>query len=244
MTPFIAEIMGTFLLILLGCGVNANVVLKDTKGQDSGWIVISTGWAFAVYIAVVVAAPYSGAHINPAVSIGLAAAGEFSWNMVPSYLLAQFTGAMLGASLVWLIYKDHFDCTAEQASKLGVFSTSPAIRNTVVNLLGEISGTFVLIFAVLFFTDATMEGSDVIIGLGSLGAIPVAFVVWGIGLSLGGTTGYAINPARDLGPRIMHALLPIKNKGGNDWSYSWIPVIGPILGGLFAALLYLAFPLI
>jgi glycerol uptake facilitator protein len=242
MTPFIAEIIGTFLLILLGCGVNANVVLKDTKGHDSGWIVITTGWAFAVYIAVVVAAPYSGAHINPAVSIGLAAAGEFSWNMVPSYLLAQFIGAMLGASLVWLVYKDHFDRTVEQASKLGVFSTSPAIKNTFVNLLGEISGTFVLIFAVLFFTDATMEESDAIIGLGSLGAIPVAFVVWGIGLCLGGTTGYAINPARDLGPRIMHAILPIKNKGGNDWSYSWIPVIGPILGGVFAALLYLAFP--
>jgi len=244
MTPFIAEIIGTFLLILLGCGVNANVVLKDTKGHDSGWIVITTGWAFAVYIAVVVAAPYSGAHINPAVSIGLAAAGEFSWSMVPSYLLAQFIGAMLGALLVWLVYKDHFDRTVEQASKLGVFSTSPAIRNTFANLLGEISGTFVLIFAVLFFTDATMEESDAIIGLGSLGAIPVAFVVWGIGLCLGGTTGYAINPARDLGPRIMHALLPIKNKGGNDWSYSWIPVIGPILGGVFAALLYLAFPFI
>lgn len=244
MTPFIAEIIGTFLLMLLGCGVNANVVLKDTKGHNSGWIVITTGWAFAVYIGVLVAAPYSGAHINPAVSIGLAAAGEFPWDQVPSFLLAQFIGAMLGATLVWLVYKDHFDLTKEQSSKLAVFSTSPAIRNTFVNLLGEISGTFVLVFAVLFFTDATILESEAVIGLGSLGALPVAFVVWGIGLSLGGTTGYAINPARDLGPRIMHALLPIKNKGTNEWSYSWIPVIGPILGGVLAAFLYLAFPLI
>jgi glycerol uptake facilitator protein len=244
MTPFIAEIIGTFLLILLGCGVTANVVLKDTKGHNGGWIVIATGWALAVYVAVVVAAPYSGAHINPAVSIGLAAAGEFPWELVPSYLLAQFLGAMLGAALVWLIYIDHFDRTEDQGLKLAVLSTSPAIKNTFANLLTEISGTFVLVFAVLFFTDATIVESDTVIGLGSLGAIPVAFVVWGIGLSLGGTTGYAINPARDLGPRIMHALLHIKNKGINDWSYSWIPVIGPILGGVLAALLYLAFPIV
>lgn len=244
MTPFIAEIIGTFLLILLGCGVTANVVLKDTKGHNSGWIVITTGWALGVYVGVVVAAPHSGAHINPAVSIGLAAAGEFPWELVPSYLLAQFLGAMLGASLVWLIYIDHFNRTEEQGLKLVVFSTSPAIKNTFANLLVEISGTFVLVFAVLFFTEATIMESDTVIGLGSLGAIPVAFVVWGIGLSLGGTTGYAINPARDLGPRIMHALLPIKNKGINDWSYSWIPVIGPVLGGVLAAFLYLALPIV
>ncbi|UCD60010.1 MAG: aquaporin family protein [Flavobacteriaceae bacterium] len=244
MTPFIAEIIGTFLLILLGCGANANVVLKDTKGHNSGWIVITTGWAFAVYIGVLVAAPYSGAHINPAVSIGLAAAGEFPWKEVPAFLLAQFIGAMLGAALVWLIHKDHFDRTEEQSSKLAVFSTSPAIKNTFTNLLGEISGTFVLVFAVLFFTDATIIESETVIGLGSLGALPVALVVWGVGLCLGGTTGYAINPARDLGPRIMHAILPIKNKGLNNWSYSWIPVIGPILGGVIAAVLYLAFPLV
>lgn len=244
MTPFIAEIIGTFLLILLGCGVNANVVLKDTKGHNSGWIVITTGWAFAVYIGVLVAAPYSGAHINPAVSISLAAAGEFPWESVPSYLLAQFIGAMLGAALVWLMHKDHFDRTEEQNLKLAVFSTSPAIKNTFTNLLGEISGTFVLVFAVLYFTDATLTESETVIGLGSLGALPVAFVVWGVGLCLGGTTGYAINPARDLGPRIMHAILPIKNKGLNNWSYSWIPVIGPIVGGVIAALLYLALPLV
>ena len=244
MTPFIAEIIGTAILILLGGGVVANVILNKTIGNNSGWIVITTGWALAVYVAVVIAGPYSGAHINPAVSIGLAAAGQFPWDMVPSYLLAQFLGAILGALLVWLIYIDHFDRTEDQGLKLAVFSTGPAIKNIFANLLVEISGTFVLIIAVLFFTDATILESDTVIGLGSLGAIPVAFVVWGIGLSLGGTTGYAINPARDLGPRIMHALLPIKNKGKNDWSYSWIPVIGPLLGSLLAAFLYLAFPLV
>ena len=223
--------------MLLGCGVNANVVLKDTKGQGSGWIVITTGWALAVYVAVVIAAPYSGAHINPAVTIGLAAAGEFPWNNVPSYILAQFIGAMLAALMVWLNYRDHFNKTSEKVLKLAVFSTIPAIPNTFLNLLAEITGTFVLVFAVLYFTDASIADSGSIIGLGSLGALPVAFVVWSIGLSLGGTTGYSINPARDLGPRIMHALLPIKEKGHSNWNYSWIPVIGPVLGGVFAALL-------
>ena len=237
MTPFISEIIGTFFLMLLGCGVNANVVLKDTKGYGTGWIVITTGWALAVYVGVVVAAPYSGAHINPAVSIGLAAAGEFPWSDVPLYVLAQFIGAMLAALLVWLNYRDHFDRTDEKELKLGVFSTAPAIPNTFLNLLAEITGTFVLVFAVLYFTDASITDSGQILGLGSLGALPVAFVVWSIGLSLGGTSGYSINPARDLGPRIMHALLPIKNKGNSDWGYSWIPVIGPILGGVLAALL-------
>ncbi len=223
--------------MLLGCGVNANVVLKDTKGQGSGWIVITTGWALAVYVAVVIAAPYSGAHINPAVTIGLAAAGEFPWNSVPSYILAQFIGAMFAALIVWLNYRDHFNKTSEKDLKLAVFSTIPAIPNTFLNLLAEITGTFVLVFAVLYFTDASIADSGNIIGLGSLGALPVAFVVWSIGLSLGGTTGYSINPARDLGPRIMHALLPIKEKGQSNWSYSWIPVIGPVLGGVLAALL-------
>ena len=239
MTPFISEIIGTFLLMLLGCGVNANVVLKDTKGNNSGWIVITTGWALAVYIGVLVAAPYSGAHINPAVSIGLAAAGEFPWHEVPMYIVAQFIGAMLAAFVVWLNYKDHFDRTIEKEMKLVVFSTAPAIPNSALNFLAEVSGTFVLVFAVLYFTDASIIESESIIGLGSLGALPVALVVWSIGLSLGGTSGYSINPARDLGPRIMHALLPIKDKGDSDWSYSWIPVIGPIVGGLLAALLYL-----
>lgn len=237
MTPFIAEIIGTALLLTLGCGVVANVILKNTKGNNSGWIVITTGWGLAVYVGVVVAAPHSGAHLNPAVTIGLAVAGSFSWESVPNYILAQFIGAMIGALIVWVSYKDHFDITDETDSKRGVFCTAPAIRNTFLNLFSEIIGTFVLVFTVLYFTDATITESETVIGLGSLGALPVAFTVWAIGLSLGGTTGYAINPARDLGPRIMHAVLPIKNKGGNDWGYSWIPVIGPILGGVFAALL-------
>ncbi|KQC31016.1 MIP/aquaporin family protein [Flagellimonas eckloniae] len=235
MTPFIAEIVGTFLLILLGCGVNANVSLKQTYGNGSGWIVITTGWAFAVYTGVVVAGPYSGAHMNPAVTIGLALAGEFSIYDVPNYIMAQFIGAMLGAFFVWLMNKDHFDVTEDGNTKRGVFCNAPAIPNTFLNILTEVMGTFVLVFAVLYFTDAVATSDNSIIGLGSLGALPVAIIVWGIGLSLGGTTGYAINPARDLGPRIIHALVPIKNKGSNGWGYSWIPVFGPILGASLAA---------
>ncbi len=240
MTPFIAEIIGTMLLILLGGGVVANVVLNLTKGQNSGWIVITTGWALAVYVGVVVAAPYSGAHLNPAVSISLAVAGLFPWMEVPSYVLAQFIGAMMGAFLVWAMYKKHFDATMDNGLKKAVFCTDPAIRNTGANFISELIGTFVLIFAVLYFTDATIVDQETVIGLGSLGALPVAFVVWAIGLSLGGTTGYAINPARDLGPRIIHAILPIRGKGNSDWSYAWIPVVGPIMGGTLAALLMLA----
>ncbi len=237
MTPFIAEIIGTALLILLGGGVVANVGLNKTNGNNSGWIVITTGWALAVYVAVVVTGPYSGAHINPAVSIGLAVAGKFSWELVPSYILAQMIGAMTGASIVWLMYKDHFDATKNGDAKKAVFCTAPAIKNNFTNLLSEIVGTFVLIFTILNFTDATINEPEAIIGLGSLGALPVAFLVWAIGLSLGGTTGYAINPARDLGPRIAHAILPIKDKASNDWSYAWIPVLGPIIGAVIAALL-------
>ncbi|MEC7263971.1 MAG: MIP/aquaporin family protein [Bacteroidota bacterium] len=235
MTPFVAEIVGTFLLILLGCGVNANVSLQKTYGNGSGWMVITTGWAFAVFTGVVVAGPYSGAHLNPAVTVGLAAAGEFPIDAVPSYILAQFIGAMLGAFSVWLMNKDHFDATEDGDAKRGVFCNAPAIPNTFLNLLTEILGTFVLVFAVLYFTDAMLASDNTIIGLGSLGALPVALIVWGIGLSLGGTTGYAINPARDMGPRIIHALVPIKNKGSNGWGYSWIPVVGPILGAILAA---------
>ncbi|MBO6827925.1 MAG: MIP/aquaporin family protein [Allomuricauda sp.] len=235
MTPFISEIVGTFLLMVLGLGVNANVSLQKTYGNGSGWIVITTGWAFAVYTGVVVAGPYSGAHINPAVSFGLAAAGEFPWSEVPSYILAQFIGAMFAAFCVWLVNKDHFDATEDGGTKRGVFCTAPAIPNTGINLFSEILGTFVLVFSVLYFTDAVISTNNEIIGLGSLGALPVSLIVWGIGLSLGGTTGYAINPARDLGPRIVHALLPLKNKGSNGWGYAWIPVAGPILGGVIAA---------
>lgn len=235
MTPFIAEIIGTALLILLGGGVVANVVLNKTYGNNSGWIVIATGWALAVYVAVVVTGPYSGAHINPAVSIGLAIAGKFSWNLVPTYILGQMIGAMIGASLVWLFYKDHFGDTDDADSKRAIFCTAPAIKNLFSNLFSEILGTFVLIFTILYFTGASIDDKQTIVGLGSLGALPVAFLVWSIGLSLGGTTGYAINPARDLGPRIVHAILPIKNKATNNWGYAWIPVLGPIIGAAIAA---------
>lgn len=240
MTPFIAEIIGTAILILLGGGVVANVVLNKTLGNGSGWIVITTGWALAVYVAVVVAGPHSGAHINPAVSIGLAVAGKFQWASVPLYILGQMIGAMIGASTVWAFYKHHFDATEDRNAKKAVFCTAPAIRNTFSNFFSEFIGTFVLIFSILYFTDATITDTNTIVGLGSLGALPVAFLVWAIGLSLGGTTGYAINPARDLGPRIMHAVLPIKDKASNDWAYAWIPVIGPIAGATIAAFLMLA----
>lgn len=239
MTPFIAEIIGTALLTLLGGGVGANVVLNKTLGHNSGWIVITTGWALAVYVAVVVVGPYSGAHINPAVSIGLAIAGKFPWESVPAYILAQMIGAMLGSLIVWLMYKDYFDITKDSGSKKSVFCTAPAIRNLLSNLFSEIVGTFVLLFTILYFTNASTNDAQSVIGLGSLGALPVAFLVWAIGLSLGGTTGYAINPARDLGPRIMHAILPIKNKASNDWGYSWVPVLGPLVGACLAALLML-----
>lgn len=237
MTPFIAEIIGTFFLILLGGGVVANVILNKTKSNDSGWMVITTAWGLAVYVGVAVAAPYSGAHLNPAVSIGLAMAERFEWASVPIYVLGQFIGAMLGALIVWLFYKDHFDATEDQDTKKAVFFTAPAIRNPINNLFSEVVGTFTLVFVVLYFTDATITDTETVIGLGSLGALPVAFLVWGIGLSLGGTTGYAINPARDLGPRIMHAIMPIKGKGGSDWGYAWIPIVGPIIGAILAALL-------
>jgi glycerol uptake facilitator protein len=239
MTAFSAEIVGTFLLILMGCGVNANVVLEGTKGQNSGWMVITTGWALAVYVGVVVATPYSGAHLNPAVTIGLAAAGEFEWQSVPNYVLAQFIGAMLGAFSVWLMHRDHFNKTKDSGMQLGVFSTSPAISNPLLNILGELLGTFVLVFTVLYFSQATLGNEETVFGLGSLGALPVALLVWGIGLSLGGTTGYAINPVRDFAPRVVHFLVPISGKGSSDWGYSWIPIVGPILGAVSAALLYL-----
>ena len=239
MSPFIAEIIGTFLLILLGGGVVANVVLEKTKSNDNGWMVITTAWGLAVYVGVVVAAPYSGAHLNPAVSIGLAVAGKFEWALIPTYVLAQFIGAMLGALVVWLFYRDHFDATDNTDLKRVIFCTAPAIRNPVSNLFSEIVGTFVLVFVVLYFTDAIISDTNSLIGLGSLGALPVAFLVWAIGLSLGGTTGYAINPARDLGPRIMHAIMPIKNKGGNDWGYAWVPVVGPMIGAVIAGALML-----
>jgi glycerol uptake facilitator protein len=231
MSPFIAEIVGTALLILLGDGVVANVLLNKTKGQNSGWIVITMGWGLGVFVAVFAVASVSGAHINPAVTIGLAAAGKFAWVLVPGYIAAQMIGAFIGATLVWLHYKPHFAETEDAALKLAVFSTGPAIRNSFWNLVSEIIGTFVLVFGVL-----SIAAPDV--GLGALDALPVGLLVLVIGLALGGTTGYAINPARDLGPRIAHAVLPITGKGDSDWAYSWIPILGPLLGGLLAALVF------
>ncbi|WP_342327598.1 MIP/aquaporin family protein [Pedobacter sp. FW305-3-2-15-E-R2A2] len=239
MTPFIAEMIGTMLLILLGDGVVANVVLKDTKGNNSGWIVITTAWALAVFVGVVVAGPYSGAHLNPAVTVALAISGAFPWAEVPGYIVAQFLGAMMGAFLVWLTHKDHFDRTEDAGAKMAVFCTGPAIRNYGINFICELVGTFVLVFTIFHITGAEIANTKQVVGLGSVGALPVALLVWVIGLSLGGTTGYAINPARDLGPRIMHLLLPIKNKAGNDWAYAWIPVVGPLTGAALAAFLHL-----
>ncbi len=232
MTPFIAEIIGTAFLLLLGDGVVANVVLKGTKGENSGWIVISLGWGMAVFVAVFIVAAYSGAHINPAVTLGLAVAGKFVWAKVPLYLLAQFIGAAIGAFLVWLHYRDHFAATPDGDAKLAVFCTGPAIRNTSSNFISEVIGTFVLVFAVLY-----IAAPDV--GLGALDALPVGLLVLVIGLCLGGTTGYAINPARDLSPRLMHFLLPIPNKRDSDWGYAWIPVLGPFVGGALAGGLFL-----
>ncbi|MDB6108587.1 MAG: aquaporin family protein [Pedosphaera sp.] len=229
MSPFLGEFIGTAILVLLGDGVVANVILKNTKGSNSGWIVITLGWAMAVFVGVFVTAAASGAHLNPAVTLSLAAAGKFSWNTVPLYLTAQMLGACLGSFLVWLQYKSHFDITDNQDAKLGVFCTGPAIRSPFSNFISEAIGTFILVFAILHISSP--QG-----GLGSLDALPVALVVLVIGLSLGGTTGYAINPARDLGPRLMHALLPIPNKRDSDWAYAWIPVASPVIGGLLAVL--------
>ena len=241
MTPFIAEVLGTALLILLGGGIVANDILNKTKGNGGGWMTITTAWGLAVFVGVVVAGPYSGAHLNPAVTIGLAAGGLFPWADVPTYLAAEFIGAMIGSSLVYVMYKDHFDATEDGGLKRAVFCTDPAIPNNFRNIISEILGTFVLVICVFYFAGAEIQdGSGTAVGLGSIGAIPVAFVVWAIGLSLGGTTGYAINPARDLGPRIVHAILPIKGKIDSGWSYAWIPVLGPIIGAVLAALLFLA----
>lgn len=232
MNPFLGEVIGTAILMLLGNGVVANVVLSGTKGEGSGWIVIAWGWGMAVFVAVFTVAAFSGAHINPAVTVALAIAGEFAWSGVPGYIIAQFLGAAIGTTLVWLAYKDHFAKTENADLKLAVFCTGPAIRNPVSNLITEIIGTFVLVFAVLFLAVA-------VFGLGGLDALPVGLLVLAIGLSLGGPTGYALNPARDLGPRIMHFLLPIPGKRDSDWGYAWISVVGPLIGGGLAALTYL-----
>ena len=235
MSIFGAEVIGTALLILLGNGVVAGVLLSHSKAQNAGWIVITFGWGLAVMVAVFCVAQFSGAHLNPAVTIGLAVEGTTEWGDVPEYLAGEFVGAFIGATLVWLAYLDHWRETEDPGLKLACFSTAPAIRNPVANIITEVIGTFVLVFAVLaFFADEATAATG-------LGGLLVGLLVLGIGLSLGGPTGYAINPARDLGPRIMHAILPIAGKGSSDWSYAWVPVVGPIIGGVLAALAFSAF---
>lgn len=227
MSTFLAEFLGTMVLILLGDGVVAGVALNKSKSKDGGWIVVTTAWACAVAIPALIFGAISGAHFNPALTIALAAIGNFSWNLVPGYIAAQFLGAIAGATLVWLAYLPHWAETENQGAKLGVFCTAPAIRNTVGNLITEIIGTFILVFGILGLGQVKMADG--------LGTFAVGLLILVIGLSLGAPTGYAINPARDLGPRIAHAILPIAGKGGNDWGYAWIPVVGPIIGALIGA---------
>jgi len=240
MTPFVAELLGTALIIIFGDGVVANVLLKNSKGNNGGWIVIAFGWAMAVFIAVYVSAAASGAHLNPAVTIALAFLGKFDWAMVPNYLLAQLLGAMLGAFLVWAVYRQHYDATEDADLQLATFCTGPAIRNYPQNFLTECIATCIFVVAILFISKP-MDAAGQAFGLGALDALPVALLVLGMGLSLGGPTGYAINPARDLGPRIMHFLLPIKGKRDSDWAYSWVPVLGPVTGALLAAWVFQTF---
>jgi glycerol uptake facilitator protein len=239
MTPFTAELIGTALLILMGDGVVANVLLNKSKAQNAGWIVVATGWGLAVALAVYCVGHYSGAHLNPAVTLALASIGKLEWAKVGGYLVAQMLGAFLGSVLVWLAYLPHWKETPDPGAKLGVFCTGPAIRRTGANLLTEIIGTFVLVLGVLAIL--TPENLQPAHGFDTgLGPLLVGVLVLAIGVSLGGPTGYAINPARDLGPRLAHALLPIAGKGGSDWGYAWVPVLGPIIGGLLAAFFYRA----
>jgi glycerol uptake facilitator protein len=248
MEQYIAESVGTAILVLLGNGVVANVCLDKTKGHGAGWIVIALGWGMAVFVAVSCVMDMSGAHINPAVTIGLAVAGKFPWAQVGGFIAAQMLGALLGAFLVFLFYRDHYAATKDGDAKLATFCTGPNIRNQPLNFICEAVGTFILVFAVLMASEPSLEmgeiaaGTDGVssarLGLGALGALPVGLIVLSIGLSLGGTTGYAINPARDLAPRIAHALLPIPGKRDSDWSYAWVPVVGPIAGASLAALAF------
>jgi len=232
MNTFLAELVGTMFLVLLGDGVVAAVVLSKSKAENSGWMVITTGWAMAVAMGVYVSGRISDGHINPAVTLGLAAIGKFPWSKVPMYLAAQFLGAFLGAIIVWLAYLAHWPETGDQGKKLVVFSTAPAVRKLPLNLLTETIGTFVLMFGVLAIVANTAPAQS------GLTPLLIGFLVWSIGLSLGAPTGYAINPARDLGPRLAHALLPIAGKGGSDWGYAWVPVLGPIIGGVAGAVAY------
>ena len=234
-TKSLFEFIGTAILVLFGDGVVASNLLKKSKGENGGWVVVTIAWGLAVMLDVFISGPYSGAHLNPAVTLGLAAAGTFSWSLVVPYIVAQMLGGFTGAVLVYLYYKDHYDATDDPAAKLATFCTAPAIRNYGRNLFSEIVGTFVLVFVILALS---IDGNTSEVGMGALGAFPVAMLIIALGMSLGGTTGYAINPARDLAPRIAHSILPIQGKGTNDWGYSWVPVAGPIIGGFIAAALY------
>ena len=234
MTPFVAEFLGTAFIIIIGNGVVANVVLPKTKGNNGGLISIVLGWMIAVFVGVYMTADSSGAHLNPAVTFALAAAGKFDWSMVPMYILAQMLGAMLGAFIVWMIYKDHINEAGSPSDQLAIFSTGPSIRRLPQNFITETLATLVFILGILFIQPADNN-------LGALSALPVALLVGGIGFGLGGPTGWAINPARDLGPRMMHFLLPMKGKGSSDWSYAPVPVFGPIVGGILAGIIYTQF---
>jgi glycerol uptake facilitator protein len=243
MNPYTAEFLGTTLLVLFGNGVVANVVLARTKGHNSGWIVITAGWALAVFVGAFCAAPASGAHLNPAVTLAMAMAGKIAAAKVPGYILAQLLGGFVGGSLVFAFYREHFKVSDNADGKLACFATAPNIRNRAQSFFCEAVGTFVLILPIFLLSDATfgLPGQPSgIVGLGSIGLIPVALIVFAIGVSLGGTTGYAINPARDLGPRIAHFLLPIPGKRDSDWDYAWVPVVGPLAGAALATWVYQA----
>jgi len=243
MNVFLAELIGTAILVLLGNGVVANVVLNRTKGSGAGWIVITFGWGMGVFVGAFCVTKYSGAHLNPAVTIAMWAAQRLEAKMVPVYIGAQMLGGILGAAIVWVFYREHYKLTDNGDAKLATFCTSPNVRNLSAAFICELIGTFILVFPIFCMIDPSVEmGSipvqykqKVTLGLGALGALPVGLLVFAIGLSLGGTTGYAINPARDLGPRIAHAILPIPGKRDSDWGYAWVPVLGPIAGGLLAA---------
>jgi len=241
MNPLVSEFIGTFILILLGVGANAANSLEKSYAQNSGWVFVTLGWGLAVFVAVIVAGPSSGAHINPAVTIGLATAGLFPWANVGSFILAQIGGAMLGAFLAWVTYYKQYLATEDNDTKLGTFATGPAVAHKPLNFFNELIGTFVLIFVILHIAGPTFEADnikDATIGLGSVGALPVALLVVAVGLGLGSTTGYAINPARDFGPRLVHTLVPMP-RGKSNWGYSWIPILGPITGAVIAAGLYM-----
>ena len=246
MEKIAAEAIGTMLLVLLGDGVVANVLLARSKGQNSGWIVITMGWGVAVALAVYAVGRISGGHLNPAVTVGLASIGSFPWPDVPGYIVAQVVGAFVGAALVWLAYLPHWAVTSDKDAKLGVFATGPAIRNSAANVVTEVIGTAVLVFGVLAIAEnaqtlARPGAIDLsVVFTGALQPLLVGILVLGIGLSLGGPTGYAINPARDFGPRLAHAVLPIAGKRDSDWGYAWIPIVGPLIGGVVGAILFRA----